>query len=141
MLFIGSGTSKLPFAFSTIAKLSISMATKEATSKDSGIYNEKVAGRLDWNMSTDGLLSYSLAVDDTARNSIDEIYTLMIAREPINVIFASKTGTTPDWTVDATAGKKSFTGKGFITSLEQNADNDSATYSISIEGTGALTMA
>jgi len=138
---MGAGASKLPVAFSTSAKLSISMSTKEATSKDSGIFTDKIAGRLDWNMSTDGLLSYSLTVDDATRNSIDDIYTLMTARLPITIVFASKTGTSPDWTVSAVAPAKSWTGKGFITALEQNADTDSATYSITIEGTGALTMA
>ena len=141
MLFMGSGAAKLPVAFSTSAKLSINMSTKDVTSKDSGYNTDKIAGRLDWNMSTDGLLSYSLAVDDALNNSIDELYTLMLARQSINVVFATKTGTSPDWTVSAVAGKKSFTGKGFITSIEQNADNDSATYSITIEGTGALTLA
>ena len=117
------------------------MSTKEVTSKDSGIFTDKIAGRLDWNMSTDGLLSYSLTVDDTGRNSIDDIYTLMNARQLITVVFASKTGTSPDWTVNATAPAKSWSGKGFITALEQSTDIDSGTYSITIDGSGALTMA
>ena len=143
ILFMGSGTAKLPVAFSTSAKLSISMSTKDVTSKDSGYNTDKIAGRLDWNMSTDGLLSYALAVDDALQTSIDELYVLMLARKSINIVFATKSGASPDWTVSAVAvaGKKSFTGKGFITSIEQNADNDSATYSITIEGTGALTLA
>lgn len=136
MLFVGSGATKNPLAFSTSAKLAISTSMKDATSKDSGIYTEKFAGRLDWNCSTDGLMSYTIS---GATQSIDDIYALMLSRTPINVVFASKTGSVPAWTVDAS--KKTFTGMGFIASMDMNAALDEATYSIKIDGSGPLTLA
>ena len=139
MLFVGA--AKTPVAFSTSAKLAINLATKDGTTKDSGIFSEKFAGHLDWNMSTDGLLNYALTTDDTLVNSIDEFFTTMIARAPIQVAFGiTSAGTSPDWTAPATP-QKCFYGNAFITSLDQNAELDAATYSIKLEGTGALNWA
>ena len=139
MLFVGTSETELPIAFSTNAKLDITLETRTIASKDSGYWTEKAGGRLDWNATTDALHSEVLTVT-TGTNTFDELFTLMTARTPIDVVFAAKTGTAPAWTVDAT--KKNFTGKAIITSLSLNApDADTATYSISLEGTGALVMA
>ena len=137
MLFVGSGSTKQPLAFSQSAKLSVSMKTREVSSKDSGNWTEKANGKYDWNCSTDGLLSFSVSGNTT---SMETVYSHFLAGLPINVVFASKTGTSPIWTVDS--AKKNFTGQGIIAGIDMNAgDNDNATYSISIEGTGALVMA
>ncbi len=136
MLFVGTGTTKNPLAFSQSAKLSVSMKTREISSKDSGQWTEKASGKYDWNCSTDGLLSFDVT---GATSSIDMVYELFLAGEDVSIVFASKTGTTPLWTVDST--KKSFTGTALITSLDINSgDGDNATYSISLEGTGQLTL-
>ena len=135
MLFIGSGSTKQPLAFSQSAKLSVSMKTREISSKDSGDWTDKANGRFDWNASTDGLLAFGVT---GSTSSMETVYNLFLAGSPINVVFASKTGTNPAWTVDAT--KKNFSGSGIITSIDMNAGEDNATYSISIEGTGALIM-
>ena len=95
MLFVGTGTSKLPIAFSTSAKLDITVATRDISSKDSGVWTEKVGGKIDWNASTDALYTEVLTVT-TGTNTFDELYTLMIARAPINCVFAATTGTSPD---------------------------------------------
>lgn len=138
MLFVGSGESKFPIAFSTSQKLDVSMSTREISSKDSGYWTDRAASKLDWNASSDALYT-DVLTSTTGVNSVDELYTLMTSRTAINVVFAAKTGTVPNWTVDAT--KKNFTGKGYITSLSVNAPNeDNTTYSITIEGTGALVM-
>ena len=136
MLFMSSGATKTPLAFSTSAKLSISLGTKDASNKDSGYFSEKIGGRFDWNMSTDGLLSYTVS---GSTNTMDEVYALMLTRTPVNVAFAIRTGTSPSWTIDAT--KKQFTGTAIITGLDINADNDSATWSIKLDGTSTLTLA
>lgn len=136
MLFIGSGSTKNPLAFSTSAKLSVNTKTREISSKDSGNWTEKLAGKFDWNCSTDALLSYSVTGSTT---SCDVVYQLFLAGQPINVAFAVKTGSSPYWTADAT--KKAFSGQGIIESMDITAgDNDTATYSISIAGSGALAL-
>lgn len=136
MLFVGSGTTKQPLAFSQSAKLSVNMTSREISSKDSGNWTDKAAGKYDWNASTDGLLNFSIT---GATTGIDQVYNLFIAGLPINLVFAQKTGTTPFHTVDAT--KKNFSGTALITSIDMNAGEvDSATYTISLEGSGALIM-
>lgn len=139
MLFLGSGATKLPIAFSTSAKLDITLSTRDISSKDSGYWVEKAGGRLEWNASSDALYSEVLTVT-TGTNTYDELFSLMTARTAINCVFAATSGTTPDWTVDVT--KKNFTGQAIITSLSVNApDGETVTYSVSLEGTGALVMA
>jgi len=137
MLFTHSGATVQALAFSTSAKLSISMKTREVTSKDStGDFAEKLPGKFDWNVSSDQLLNFS---STGTTNSMDEVYNYFINKKLMNISFASKTGTSPSWTVDS--GKKKFTGTAYITALDINApDNDQATYSIQMEGTGVLTL-
>lgn len=137
MLFAHSGASVQPLAFSTSSKLTVNLATREISSRDSGNWKESAAGKLDWSVSSDSLLSFS-ATGTT--QSFEELYNYQINRCPVNIAFAHKTGTSPSWTVDSS--KKKFTGCGFITSLDVNSqDNDNATYSVNIIGSGPLSIA
>jgi predicted secreted protein len=140
MVFVSSGATKLPLAFSSSAKLSINTKTRDTGSKDSGNWDEFLAGKSGWNASTDGLMAFYSGVTNSGSSTIDVLYAYQIARTPVNFVFAHKTGSTPGWTVDAT--KKSFSGMVLITGLDLNAaDGDNATYSCSLQGTGALTLA
>jgi predicted secreted protein len=106
------------------------------SSKDSGYWTEQLAAKISWDLSTDGLVAYQLSGNT---RSVDELFTRMIARVPVWIAFASKTGTAPAWTVDSSIIQ--FTGQALITSLSITAgDNDNATYSISMVGSSALTM-
>jgi len=135
MLFVTTG---LPIAFSTDAKLSIKLAVREISSKDSGNWVERKSGRLDWNASSSAL--YTEVLTGTATTtSIDELYALMIARTAITVVFGAATGLAGAQTNDAT--KKKYTGTAIITALDVNAPNDdTTTYTIALEGTGALVL-
>lgn len=138
MLFMATGATVMPLAFSTSAKLSISMDTREISSKDStGDFKNYAAGKFGWSVSTDGLVNYT-STGNT--NSVNELYTMMINKQLVSIAFASKTGTSPSWTVDTS--KTRYTGQALITSIDLNAgDNDNATYSINLQGTGALIQA
>lgn len=136
MLFAHTGSTVQPMAFSTSAKLSISNKLRDISSKDSGDWTERATGRFDWNVSADGLIAY--AATGTTQ-SIDDLYGYMVAKLPINIVFAGKTGTSPSWTVNTTT--KKFKGSAYIESIDLNSpDGETATYSISLQGTGALTM-
>ena len=138
MLFIGTGSTKTPLAFSQSAKLSVSTKTREISSKDSGNWTDKAAGKFDWNASTDGLLSFTVT-GQTGSTGIDTVFEYFLAGTPLNLVFGSKTGTSPDWTINATA--KSFSGQVIVSSIDINAgDGESATYSISLEGYSALSL-
>jgi len=72
-------------------------------------------------------------------NAYSTLVLAMNTRQPIPIIFATATGTAPSWTVSSVAGKTKYNGNGFITSISMNApDADTASFSISIEGTGEL---
>lgn len=135
MLFLAA----LPIAFSTSAKLEITTDTREISSKDSGYWKERLAGKHDWKCGSDAL--YTEALTGTATTtSIDELYALMIARTSLTVVFGAATGAAGAQTNDA--AKKKYTGQAFITAISMNApDNETTTYSISLEGTGALVNA
>lgn len=135
MVFMG-GT---PIAFSNSAKLDISLKTRDIGSKDSGYWDEKAAGKMSWTMSSEALMADSNLTSTS--NTYSDMFTAMLTRTPLTLVFATATGTSPDWTASSATGKTKFTGSGFITSLSMNAsDGDNATYSISFEGTGALVM-
>jgi len=136
MLFVATK----PVAFSSAAKLDISLKTRDIGSKDSGHWDEKAAGKMSWTASSDALMCDDLT--GTGNSTYSDLFTAMETRTPLAIVFATAAGTAPDFTISAVAGKSKFTGSGFITSLSMNApDNESATYSISFEGTGALVMA
>lgn len=134
MLFL----SALPIAFSTAAKLEITCDTREISSKDSGNWKERLAGKLDFKAGTDALYTEAL-VGTSTTTSIDELYALMIARTPITMVFGAATGAAGAQTNDA--AKKKYTGQVIITAVSMNApDNETTTYSISLEGSGALVL-
>jgi len=136
MVFAHSGATKCPIAFSTSAKLSVSMKARDISSKDSGDWTEKAAGKFDWNMSTDALANF---VSTGTTMAVEDLYGFMVAKCPVNVAFGKKCGTTPAWSLCTSA--KYFSGVAYITSMDINAgDGETATYSVGFEGSGALSI-
>ena len=132
MVFLGTE----PLAFSTSASLSMTMDTREISSKDSGTHKEFKGTKFGWDASTDGLMAYKLAGDT---NGLDTLYDLYTSGETIGFAFAVASGTTPSYVKDTTVGN--FTGNVLITSMSLTSpDLDNATYSISMLGTGDLTL-
>lgn len=136
MLFVTSGSTKYPIGFSTSAKLDLTMDVRDISSKDSGYWKEKAAGKWDWNASTEGLMAYSLTATTL---DVQDLYNFMLERTLVTVTFGIASGSTPSWQLDT--GSKYFQGTAYITSLSLNApDGDNATYSISLDGSGSLTI-
>lgn len=132
MIFINSS----PVAFSTSASLSVSTEVREASSKDSANWKDKGAGRMEWSCSTEGL--YNMSTSGTT-HSINDLYNFFTGGTAVTITFGSKTGTTPSWTLDSNV--KYFTGLAVITGFEfVGADGETSTYSISLEGSGELTL-
>lgn len=140
MVFVGGKS----IAFATNHSLSISGETKETSTKDSG-------GK--WATSEMGILSWTansenMVADTGAGSTFQDIFNLMIARQPVDIVFAyegnstnyaeGKLDTVPTsgWTPKANHGYK---GKALITALNQNApNNDNATFTVDFTGVGAL---
>ena len=110
----GAGTAYKALAFSTSCQLSLTGNTLETSSKDGGKWTSKAVSKLSWSLTTDNLYS----VED-----FNALVNSWISREELTVAFAVCTNA----------------GKVVITSITANApDNDNATYSVTLEGTGAL---
>lgn len=120
-------------AAATSCKLSLSANVLETSSKDSGKWVSKKAGKLSWTASSDNLFTMT---------DYKDLVTAMITRTPIQIQFSTVQNADSDNGVPAdgwVANTDGFMGNAIITSIEANAsDGDNATYSVSLEGSGAL---
>tara|TARA_R100000654_G_scaffold69778_1_gene99606 strand:+ start:338 stop:775 length:438 start_codon:yes stop_codon:yes gene_type:complete len=112
----------------TSASLSVSMETRDTTTKDSAGWQENLEGLKNWSLSGDGLVTYSISGDfDTP----DDLFTLLENRTLVKVKFGS-----------ATSGEIDYTGDAFLVSYEQEAGvEENVTYSFGFTGTSTLTQA
>ncbi len=112
----------------TSASLSVSMETRDTTTKDSSGWQENLEGLKAWSLSGDGLVTYSISGDyDTP----DDLFTLLSNRTLVKVKFGSET-----------TGEIDYTGDAYLVSYEQEAGvEENVTYSFGFTGTGVLTQA
>lgn len=135
-LFMTSGATKKCIGAATSCKLSLNMNTIKTASKDSGIWDTSGEGRLNWMVDSDNLLTTDVLGVSGA--TYKDLMTLMIARTSVVVSIGSVTtiGAYPQ-----VLGSSYYTGTGRITKIDLNApDNENSSFTISIEGTGALTI-
>ena len=141
MAFMGGKS----IAYATSHTLEMSMDTREISTKDGGgKWQDSEGGVISWTASSENLVG-----DPQAGIGYDELFDAMVAREPIDLVFAPEGDSTDyaggkldaapnaGWTAKANMGRK---GKALITSLSLNAPNgEHATMSVSFTGVGALT--
>jgi predicted secreted protein len=134
MLFVASGSCTVqPIAFSTNASLSVDLKSRSVASKDSGCWDEKAPSKFSYSVSTDALYSYGLT---GSTQSVSKLWSMYNARCLVKMGFGAKCGTTPAWGMCST---NNFTGCVLITKLDfKAADDNTVTYSMSAEGSGAL---
>tara|TARA_Y100000114_G_C11695912_1_gene295981 strand:- start:563 stop:982 length:420 start_codon:yes stop_codon:yes gene_type:complete len=110
----------------TSANLSISREMRDSTTKDSSGFSTSLPGLKSFEISGDGFVD----VDTTAdAHEVPELITEMIS------------AANPEVAIQFSVGSKNYTGKGFISSINIDAGvEENATYSITITGSGALTV-
>lgn len=137
IFFTKVGEVVTPVAFATSVKLDIKASTREIKSKDNeGDWAVRLGDKLDYSVSGDGLMAMNLT---GSVNGTDTLFAKLIAKQPIDFVIGSKTGTSPLWTVDAATA--SFSGKVILTSLSISAgEGDNATYSFGGDAAGPLTL-
>lgn len=125
--------------------LSLSANTEEINTKDTGVWGMTEVGNITWEITSDYM--YTVADYET-------IFDLMLAKNPIDVVFGLKAGykgsqsydpsatrnvdDDGNWVPDSTANM--YKGKVIITNLEVSASaGEKATYSITMQGYGAIT--
>lgn len=134
MLFVDNKS----IAYATSHTLEISGETQDTSNKDEGAggWASNEVSLLSWSVTSENLYS-----TDGQGNAYEDLFDLMIAKTPVDAVFAVKSQSTTDvptggWT-PATSGYK---GKIVITSLSLNAPHgEYATYTVNAQGVGALT--
>lgn len=123
-------------ACSTNASLSLSNATIETSCKkdttgalDDASVRHATVGQQNWSMSVEGLVD--LVAGGANHENFQDLFELAKDQTTILVVFSTRSGTNYE-----------YYGSGFISSIEASAGvDDFATFSCTIEGTGALTSA
>ncbi len=106
--------------------LSMNVDTIDISTKDSAGWRDLLGGQKSFSLSADGLMDFSATAGDT---DVSELFDQMFDRTAVDFTFAL-----------STPAGYTITGDGFITSLEiSGGTEDAPSYSVSIEGSGALT--
>lgn len=125
-----TGTTNL-VAFAQNCTLNVNHSPREITNKESGGYKEILEGLRDFSIDIDGAYAWTNAGGTALTDGVDDVLetNVLNARQAVTFIFGD-TASTSDI---------SYSGSGFITSVSlTGGTEDTATYSLSIEGTGVL---
>ena len=121
-------------AYSTNATININHTTRSISNKESGAWEESMEGFRNWDVSVDAMYAWLDADGNPISGStLSELFTAYIhTRASFTITFGV--------TTTATADTK-YTGTAWMTSASLTAPTeDSATYSASFQGSGALTQ-
>jgi len=112
----------------TSTDFELSKDTIDATNKDGGSYKEFLVGLSGWTMNAEGIFEEDGGVTGiSAKDLLDDI----IAGDAVTVVMTSNV-----------TGDLKLSGSAVITSFAWNAPvNDVSTFSVSLQGSGALTVA
>jgi TP901-1 family phage major tail protein len=111
-------------AHATSHSLSVTMATRNATTKDNAGWSIKLAGVREWSVTGEGLI----ALDATY--GVSELFTVMTNRTVCTVKFSTEV-----------SGDEFWGGEAVLTSLQLDAPmEDNGTYSFTFEGASLLTQ-
>lgn len=150
MVFVGDSEGNLTsIAYATNHTLNISLSTTETSNKDQGHGDWQTfeQGTMSWDISSDNLIGDS----DQQGKTYVEMLDYMLEKKILKVAFAiadTSKGNYDDYAIDNVpeGGWKekanasiNYVGNVIITSISTNApNNDSASFSVSMQGVGAL---
>lgn len=110
-------------ASATSHTLNIEANMIDVSSKDSAGWAEFIGGQKTWSIDGEYLFHFDAA------NGYEELYDSWNARTSVTAMFSTEV-----------SGDIKFSGSAFVTSLPLEAPmEDATTYSVSLQGTGALT--
>tara|TARA_R100001163_G_scaffold58864_2_gene47329 strand:+ start:33 stop:467 length:435 start_codon:yes stop_codon:yes gene_type:complete len=126
-----SSTNNL-IAFAQNCTLNVNHSPREITNKDSGAFKEILSGLRDFSIDIDGAYAWTDGSGSALTNGADDLLQTNILANPIvpvSFIFGDTQATSD----------VSYAGSGYITSISlTGGTEDTATYSMTIEGTGVL---
>lgn len=141
MLYINDNGEYKSIAHASSHTLSISADVEDINTKDTGIYGMKEVNKINWEIQAQHFYT---------EDGYETVYDLMLAQQPVNVMFGLKSSTNPgtdtvnvtadgNWTYAYTAGVRTYQGQAIITSLELTAEAGSkAQFSATLQGQGAI---
>jgi hypothetical protein len=141
MLFVGG--KSIAFATSHTFSPSANVTETSAVTKDTiGNAATNIVTGYSWTISSDNVMAWQGDTgnsDAPAGNTYNDLLNLLIAGTKVDVVFALGTGfsTSNGWSPAGTQ----VSGSGYVTEASVTADvSDNATFSITITGTGGLTV-
>jgi predicted secreted protein len=126
-----SSTNNL-VAYAQNCTLNVNHSPREITNKESNGNKEILEGLRDFSIDIDGAYAWTDASGTALTNGADDlINSNILTRTAVSFIFGDTQATSD----------VSYSGSGYITSVSLTGGyEDTATYSLTIEGTGALTQ-
>tara|TARA_R100001163_G_scaffold22987_1_gene19387 strand:+ start:1703 stop:2137 length:435 start_codon:yes stop_codon:yes gene_type:complete len=127
-------TTNILVAFAQNGSINLNLSLREITNKQSGGYKESLESTRDFTIDIDGAYAWTDASGSALTNGADDLAlsNIITNRTPLVVRFGNTGGAT---------GDTYYQGSVFLTSFSVSAGTeDTATYSMSFEGTGALTQ-
>jgi len=121
-------------AYSTSATLNINHSPRSTSNKEDGGWETAMSGYRNWDVSCDAMYAWLDPAGSAISNeTLSEIFTGYIhTRASFTLTFG---------TTGSTAGDTKYTGTAWLTSASLSAPNeDTATFSVSFQGSGALTQ-
>ena len=121
-------------AYATNGTININHSPRSISNKESGGYEESMEGMRNWDVSVDAMYAWLDAAGSAiAGKTLSELFTSYIhTRASFTITFGVTTTGTED---------TKYSGSVWMTSASLTAPlEDSATYSASFQGTGALTQ-
>tara|TARA_R110000744_G_scaffold296189_1_gene406107 strand:- start:31 stop:468 length:438 start_codon:yes stop_codon:yes gene_type:complete len=127
-----SGQTNL-VAFAQNCTLTVNNTTREVTNKQSAGFKEVLESLRDWSIDVDGAYAWTNAAGSALANGADDLIqtNILANRLQFDVTFGD----------NQTTSDVRYTGKVYITSASMTGGTeDTATYSLTLEGTGPLTQ-
>mgnify|MGYP003646265355 FL=1 len=122
-------------AYSTSATINMNHSTRSTSSKESGGWEDNMEGMRNWDVSCDALYAWLDPAGSAISNStLSDMFTAYIATRASFTLTFGSTSTTG-------IGFTKYTGDAWMTSASISAPlEDTATFSVSFQGSGALTQ-
>ena len=132
------GASAALVAYAQTASITINMETRDISNKDSNGYAESLEGQRNWEVSLDGAYAWTDAAGSALTDGADDtVENYLLDGSNSREAFTVKWGNT-----GAATGDVVYSGSAFLTSFSANGGvEDTATYSMTFVGTGAITQA
>ena len=126
-------TTNILIAYAQSGTLNVNMSTRDISNKESNAWAESMEGQRIWDVSVDGAYAWQDTGATPLTNGADDaLNSYILTRTSVVIKFGS---------VVATTGNIYYKGTAWLTAFSVSAPTeDTATYSISFTGSGALTQ-